>query len=774
MSETKNTAPEWEHTCLSADGGFIRGKMLPRSVEKCVRCGASKESEPQKDDPWREGAICIVFDGPPSHESGRFVEVETPSGKGVAIGNWEEHETAGLWSLTIQAPAKQMDPQEKRDGSVWWCPRCQNLVPAGCLDSMGRHPPCVTDGGPGDSAVEYVRAADLTALPPGCAERIEDLKEIALHAAQTGHVCMIQGDRWACGEAIPTKAGVAPLPEDPPAFDAWAIREKDERFSAWLALVMGLVCSIAAEDGERQSLEQAFKRDLDNDPALREALRRLGESEKRDERRIESLLITTQGRVDEQEKNATHRAEITTLKAEVARVRKLYQQEVRDLGRLEARLTANMGATFEPLPDAPKNHAGSLAWQRHAAHLRTIAEEQQWEIKRLAFVIAVKNGDFDESQEALAAERKRWEEVEAVAAGQVEVNLKLEAELAEVRGSSDGLWRIAMIAENDAALAAQKEAEELATAAGLESIEQQERAQDAEAKLREYEDDTARALTPHPDEEHCACAPLLRVKLREVEEERDGFKEESEHLNGETLGAIDDMEKAQVKLLNAETERDVNVAEAQRIADRGIELADTKARALGERVRVLEGPCSHCGCSEENMIALRKQKARAQAEEEPVDDGMERPPHVGDCTPDGCAIGCATNHPRKAEEPDGEPTAEEPLVIEKLALAIREAGRRVPLGGSISVRGDAPISGMNLAEHFARAVEDWGSDRDLLTRFYDGDPNEERVGTIDKDDSNYWNCHCKSKRARRHSMKLTLACRPCNTRRPTTEDENHE
>lgn len=45
-------------------------------------------------------AINIVFDGPPSHESGRFVEVELDSGESVGVGEWIERED-GLCSLRI-------------------------------------------------------------------------------------------------------------------------------------------------------------------------------------------------------------------------------------------------------------------------------------------------------------------------------------------------------------------------------------------------------------------------------------------------------------------------------------------------------------------------------------------------------------------------------------------------------------------------------------------------------------------------------------------------
>ena len=45
-------------------------------------------------------AINIIFDGPPSHESGRFVEVETDSGESINVGEWIERKD-GYWALRI-------------------------------------------------------------------------------------------------------------------------------------------------------------------------------------------------------------------------------------------------------------------------------------------------------------------------------------------------------------------------------------------------------------------------------------------------------------------------------------------------------------------------------------------------------------------------------------------------------------------------------------------------------------------------------------------------
>ncbi len=46
--------------------------------------------------------IDIVFDGPPSHESGRFVEVENEQGKSIRFGEWVERKD-GYWALRIES-----------------------------------------------------------------------------------------------------------------------------------------------------------------------------------------------------------------------------------------------------------------------------------------------------------------------------------------------------------------------------------------------------------------------------------------------------------------------------------------------------------------------------------------------------------------------------------------------------------------------------------------------------------------------------------------------
>ena len=61
----------------------------------------------ERDAAWEKCQACIakpkfidvVFDGPPSHESGRFIEVEKPSGQSVKCGEWIQR--GEYWVLRI-------------------------------------------------------------------------------------------------------------------------------------------------------------------------------------------------------------------------------------------------------------------------------------------------------------------------------------------------------------------------------------------------------------------------------------------------------------------------------------------------------------------------------------------------------------------------------------------------------------------------------------------------------------------------------------------------
>ena len=57
--------------------------------------------------------IRIVFDGPPAHESGRFIEVEDVSGKSIRVGEWHERQD-GLWELRISGVNLEADAAARR------------------------------------------------------------------------------------------------------------------------------------------------------------------------------------------------------------------------------------------------------------------------------------------------------------------------------------------------------------------------------------------------------------------------------------------------------------------------------------------------------------------------------------------------------------------------------------------------------------------------------------------------------------------------------------
>lgn len=51
--------------------------------------------------------VDIVFDAPPGHESGRFVEVEDETGKSITLGEWIRRPD-GYWALRIYS----LEPEE--------------------------------------------------------------------------------------------------------------------------------------------------------------------------------------------------------------------------------------------------------------------------------------------------------------------------------------------------------------------------------------------------------------------------------------------------------------------------------------------------------------------------------------------------------------------------------------------------------------------------------------------------------------------------------------
>jgi hypothetical protein len=59
--------------------------------------------------------IDIVFDGPPSAESGRFVEVEDNTGASIKLGEWVQRDD-GYWALRISNAGLSKVEPERGDG----------------------------------------------------------------------------------------------------------------------------------------------------------------------------------------------------------------------------------------------------------------------------------------------------------------------------------------------------------------------------------------------------------------------------------------------------------------------------------------------------------------------------------------------------------------------------------------------------------------------------------------------------------------------------------
>jgi hypothetical protein len=68
---------------------------------------------------WRgnKGFVDVVFDGPPAHESGRFVEVENADGYSINVGEWIDRGN-GLWSLRVPYLAPEA-PKPAKAGDVY-------------------------------------------------------------------------------------------------------------------------------------------------------------------------------------------------------------------------------------------------------------------------------------------------------------------------------------------------------------------------------------------------------------------------------------------------------------------------------------------------------------------------------------------------------------------------------------------------------------------------------------------------------------------------------
>ncbi|WP_036997138.1 hypothetical protein [Metapseudomonas resinovorans] len=67
----------------------------------------------------QHGGLRVVFDGPPGHECGRFVECEDSNGRSVNAGVWRERQD-GLWELVINGECFGDAYQGARDDLAIW------------------------------------------------------------------------------------------------------------------------------------------------------------------------------------------------------------------------------------------------------------------------------------------------------------------------------------------------------------------------------------------------------------------------------------------------------------------------------------------------------------------------------------------------------------------------------------------------------------------------------------------------------------------------------
>ena len=98
----------WGTLMIDQDAGwdYAGSPWTPRMRDPIQLCGDCIEEIVLVVNNQKTRPINIVFDGPPSHESGRFIEVETDDGKGISAGEWIERDD-GLWALRITKLPKE-------------------------------------------------------------------------------------------------------------------------------------------------------------------------------------------------------------------------------------------------------------------------------------------------------------------------------------------------------------------------------------------------------------------------------------------------------------------------------------------------------------------------------------------------------------------------------------------------------------------------------------------------------------------------------------------
>lgn len=123
MREVGDGAPVGATASESGDSNIAKALTEPETESSASSTSGPEATAPQGN------YIDIVFDGPPSHESGRFVEVEDASGKGVSIGEWI-HRPDKYWALRIPRTRelpKEGDPVPAEFSEQWVEDACDSI-----------------------------------------------------------------------------------------------------------------------------------------------------------------------------------------------------------------------------------------------------------------------------------------------------------------------------------------------------------------------------------------------------------------------------------------------------------------------------------------------------------------------------------------------------------------------------------------------------------------------------------------------------------------------
>ncbi len=106
--------------------------------------------------------IDIVIDGPPFHESGRFVEVENMAGESIRVGEWMERPN-GHWALRLlQTTPQSTDHIAEARKHIDWAHAQQ--AAAGEFDETVQHNATLAIAEATLALVEQQRIANLIAL----------------------------------------------------------------------------------------------------------------------------------------------------------------------------------------------------------------------------------------------------------------------------------------------------------------------------------------------------------------------------------------------------------------------------------------------------------------------------------------------------------------------------------------------------------------------------------------------------------------------------------